>query len=121
MNSAPIRSGQRFQAASQWFAVFDLVLAICAVVFAVPLPWILEPHAVGFVASLFILLTAAAFIVASVALKRGWHGRWPLQIVGPALALYLLFGLSWALAVIIFGAVLCVSSLALHWAKRNDS
>jgi hypothetical protein len=86
MNSAPIRSGQRIQAASRWFAVIDI---------------------------------AAAFFIASAALKRGWRGRWPLQIVGPALALYLLFGLSWALAVIILGAVL--GGLALRWAEHHDS
>ena len=119
MNSAPIRSGQRIQAASRWFAVIDIALAVCAAVFAVPLPWIIEPHGVGLVASLFILLTAAAFIIASVALKRGWRGRWPLQIVGPALALYLLFGLSWALAGSILGAVL--GGLALRWAEHHDS
>ena len=119
MNSSPILSGQRIQAASRWFAAIDIALAVCAAVFAVPLPWILEPHGVGFVASLFILLTAAAFIIASAALKRGWRGRWPLQIVGPALALYLLFGLSWALAVIILGAVL--GGLALLWADHHDS
>lgn len=119
MNSAPIRSGQRIQAASRWFAVIDIALAVCAAVVAVPLPWIVYPHGVGFVASLFFLLTAAAFIIASAALKRGWRGRWPLQIVGPALALYLLFGLSLALAVSIFGAVL--GGLALRWAEHHDS
>lgn len=119
MNSVPIRSSQRIEAGSRWFAAIDIALAGCAAVFAVPLPWILEPHGVGFVASLFILLTAAAFFIAAVALKRGWRGRWPLQIVGPALALYLLFGLSWALAGSISGAV--IGGLALLWAERHDS
>jgi len=119
MNSAPIHSGQRIQAAPRWFAAVDIALAVCAAVFAVSLPWTVYPQYVGFGASLFFLLIAAAFIIASAALKRGWSGRWPLQLVGPALALYFLFGLSFTLAWSILGAVL--GGLALRWTEHHDS
>lgn len=119
MDSLPTHTGQRIETASRWLAVIDSVFAVCAAVFAAPMPWLLEPHGVGFTASLFILLVAVAFIIASIALKRGWRGRWLIQIVGPALTFYLLFGLAWALSVSIIAAI--VGGLALHWAVHHDS
>lgn len=118
MNSAPVRPGQRILAASRWFAIADVVLAVCSAGLAAALPWIIEPHPFVFFVSLLLLLAAAAFIIAFAALKRGWRGRWLLQIVGPTLILYLLFGLLWALAGSILGAMF--GRVGLRWAESRD-
>ncbi len=117
MNSAPVRSGQRILAASRWFAIADVVLAVCSAGLAAALP-IIEPHPLVFSVSLLLLLAAAAFIIAFAALKRGWRGRWLLQIVGPTLILFFLFGLLWALAGSILGAIL--GRVGLRWAESRD-
>lgn len=111
-------SNQRIQVISRRLSAIDIAVGVCTTLYALSLTWILEPRGVAFTGTAFTLATAAVFFVAAAALRHDWRGRWPLQLIGPAVTLYLLFGLPFAVA----GSILIAltGSLVLWWASRQD-
>ena len=85
-------------------AVGDLWLSVGCVMAAVVVFFVYAGQdAVGFgmLTSIWLLLSAGAFLLAHFSLKRRWKTRWLVQIPGPALIVFLLFGALLALALVV--------------------
>ena len=84
------------QKASAWLATTDGVFAVLSIGVAVIwVVWLSGAGAAGFsvIAAFLLLLTAIGFFLARQALKRDWTSKWFMQLIGPTMAIFILFGL----------------------------
>lgn len=82
----------RINTVKGWLAIADVVLAAGSALAAGAWFWFAEGQGIAVITTLLALLTAVAFVLAHVALKRNWRRQWALQLAGPAMVIFLLFG-----------------------------
>jgi hypothetical protein len=102
-----------------WVAKADIVLAACSAAAAVFWLWIAKGEGIAIITALLVLLTAAAFVLAHIAIKRNWRRQWSLQLLGPTMAIFLLFGTLWALVSVVVLALVGRVALRRIGPRRN--
>jgi hypothetical protein len=82
--------------APSWLVVTNALLASCSIGAAAIWLWVADAQSVAVIVAIMLVLTALAFMLARHALKRNWASQWFLQIPGPTMVIFLLFGTSMA-------------------------
>jgi hypothetical protein len=97
-----------------WLIATNAVLAGCSIGAAAFWLWVADAQSVAVIVAIMLVLTALAFMLARHALKRNWASQWFLQILGPAMVLFLLFGTSIAA----MSSLLAVA-LVMIWRRKS--
>lgn len=102
-----------------WLIATNAVLAGCSIGAAAIWLWVADAHSVAVIVAIMLVLTALAFMLARHALKRNWASQWFLQIVGPTMVIFVLFGTSIAVMSFLLAAALVMVLRRKSGSPRN--
>lgn len=89
----------------RWLVPTNAVLAVCSVLAAAISFWSTDTQSIAIVVTFLILLCALGFLLGMQAHRKNWNSKWYIQILGPTLSLFVLFGTFIAVITAILGAV----------------
>jgi hypothetical protein len=102
-----------------WLIATNAVLAGCSIGAAAFWLWVADAQSVAIIVAIMLVLTSLAFMLARHALKRNWASQWFLQILGPAMVIFLLFGTSMAVTSSLLAAALVMLLRRRSGSPRN--
>ncbi len=119
MSNPETITGARPSESPRWLVALNAVLAACSALAAAISLWSAEQPSIAIVVTFLVVLCAVAFLLGMHAHRRNWQSKWYVQIAGPALSVFVLFGTHFAMLAVGLGVVAALLLSRIYRAREN--